>query len=240
MSDTPTLASNARVRAVRSGIADAERAAGRAAGSVHLLAVTKYVGADQVRALHQFGCRDFGENRWQQAQPKFQAFDAAPLDPEPSWHFIGPLQRNKARPVAERFDWLHSGDRVELLDTLDRLRAETGLQPMRVFLEVNVGGEAQKHGFSVEAVRRIRSYGPWPHLAIVGLMTMIPLLADPSAGRGFYRTLRETVEELSSAPGWPVGRELSMGLSHDYAVAIAEGATWVRVGSALYDGPAVA
>jgi pyridoxal phosphate enzyme (YggS family) len=241
MSDTMT-ASESHVAAVRDGIAAAERQAGRAPSSVRLLAVTKYVGADEVRALHRFGCRDFGENRWQHAQETFVGLAdpaADTLDPPPTWHFIGPLQRNKARPVAEHFDWLHSGDRVELLDTLDRVRGEAvgrTRPPMKVFLEVNVGGEAQKHGFSVEAVRQIRSHGPWPHLEIVGLMTMIPLVAEPSAGRGFYRRLRDTAEALSAEPGWPIGRELSMGLSHDFADAIAEGATWVRVGSALFDG----
>lgn len=152
------------------------------------------------------------------------------------WHLIGHLQSNKVRRAIALFDWLHSLDSADLVERADRIAAELGRRP-NVLLELNVSGEASKHGARgpddqealFQAATRAR------HLSVVGLMTMAPLTAEPEQVRPCFRRLREMRDALAPRFG-PEFRELSMGMSGDYEIAIEEGATWVRVGSALFLG----
>jgi pyridoxal phosphate enzyme (YggS family) len=206
-----------RVAVVRARVDAAARAAGRTAESVRLVAATKTQSVDVVRAVVAAGVTDLGENRAQELVAK--APELAPLDP--AWHFIGRLQRNKINQLAPWVQWWSSVDRAELVDAL-----AARVVGARVLIEVNVGGEAQKGGCApadaAGLVARARAGGLEP----VGLMTVAPLEGDP---RPVFATLRGLAERLGLA-------ELSMGMSGDFEAAIGEGATIVRVGTALF-GP---
>lgn len=217
-----------RYAAVRGRIAAACERAGRDPTSVRLVAVTKYASVEQIRELVALGHRDLGENRPQQLLDR-----AASIDADVRWHLIGTLQRNKARKVLPAASLIHSVDSVRLLETLDRLAEELSLRP-RVLLEVNVSGEESKHGLSPEELRAAwPQVAAFPHLDIAGLMTMAPYSDDPESARPVFRELRRLREDLTAAGPLPLP-ELSMGMSGDFEVAIEEGATIVRVGSALF------
>lgn len=192
--------------------------------------MTKYASLDAVRELIDLGHRDFGESRPQQLAERATLLKDAPL----TWHLIGTLQRNKARKVLPHAAVIHSGGSLRLLETLDRLAKELELRPS-VLLEVNVSGEASKQGFSVEDLKR-----DWPEilqlrsLDLRGFMTMAPYSEDPEQSRPIFRSLRELRDMLATTPSRPLP-ELSMGMTGDYVVAIEEGATIIRVGSALFD-----
>jgi len=224
----------ANVAGIRQRIAVAAARGGRDAADVTLVAVTKYVGLAETRALIAAGCRDLGESRPQELWAKAEAID----DPGVRWHMIGHLQRNKVRrtlPVA----WLtHAGDSVRLLDEVARLAGELGGEPARVLLEVNVSGDAAKHGFAPDEVEpALPRLAELPHVAIRGLMAMAGLDGDLAAARRDFAALRALRDRLTSnCPTGIVLDELSMGMSRDFEVAIEEGATLVRVGSALYEG----
>ncbi|MDO4575236.1 MAG: YggS family pyridoxal phosphate-dependent enzyme [Planctomycetia bacterium] len=200
--------------------------AGRNPDEVRLLAVTKYFGTPQIDALAEMGCRDFGENRLPVFSEKVQFFSERA---DFRWHFIGPLQKNKARRVLKMADWIHSGESLELLQTLDRVSAEENLQK-KVLVEINLGGEENKHGFSREAFEAAwEEIQQLSHLRIVGLMGMTSLDADEKKAHAQFSLLREIRDAFLP------GGELSMGMSHDYPIAIEEGATILRIGSALFD-----
>ncbi len=212
-----------------------ERAAetsGRKASEIRLIGVTKYFsGTQEILDLHEAGCRDFAENRLPVFQPKFEALRPMQDDPASAftWHFIGPLQRNKARKILQMADVIHSGESLELLKTLDRISAELNVR-RRVLVEVNLGGEANKHGFSrrefMEAFPAIQAF---THLELAGFMGMTSLDADESEAHRQFASLRELRDEFLP------GGELSMGMSGDFPIAVAEGATMVRIGSALFE-----
>jgi hypothetical protein len=206
-----------RVTAVRARIDAAARAAGRSPGSVRLVAATKTQSVDAVRAVVAAGVADLGENRAQELAAKAPAL--APL--EPTWHFIGRLQRNKINQLAPWVRWWSSIDRTELVDALAARVAGA-----RVLIEVNVAGEAQKGGCAPAEAPDLVAHARARGLEPVGLMTVAPLGGDP---RPAFATLRGLAERLGLA-------ELSMGMSGDFEAAIGEGATIVRVGTALF-GP---
>lgn len=210
--------------------AAAERS-GRRAEDVKLVAVTKYFsGTQEVLALHEAGCRDFGENRLPIFQPKYEALKTLQEIPESAfrWHFIGSLQRNKARKIMQMADLIHSGESLELLETLDRLGEELHLK-RSVLLEVNIGGEENKHGFTPEEVRdAFPKILTFQHISISGFMGMTSLDADEAAAHRQFASLRQLRDELLPES------ELSMGMSHDFPIAISEGATIVRIGTALF------
>ncbi len=193
---------------------------GRAPSDVTLIAVTKTVGSEEVRALHALGVSDFGENRVQDGLPKALEI------PEARWHFIGSLQRNKVRKALSGFSVIHSVDSAELAEQVARVAAETAWRG-EVLVEVNVAGEGQKGGIPLAEtegfVRGLQG------LKVSGLMTMAPLDADPEKARPAFRKLRELRDALGL-------RHLSMGMSQDFEVAVEEGATMVRVGTALFEG----
>ncbi|QQC62506.1 YggS family pyridoxal phosphate-dependent enzyme [Paraburkholderia ginsengisoli] len=218
------------LEAVRQRIAAAAQAAGRDARSVTLLAVSKTFPADDVRAAHAAGQRAFGENYVQESLAKIESL--ADLRASLEWHFIGPLQSNKTRPVAEQFDWVHSVDRLKIAQRLSEQRPDH-LPPLNVCLQVNVSGETSKSGVSIpEAVEVAQQIAALPKLNLRGLMSIPEPAGDLDAQRAPHRQLRELFERLCND-----GLELdtlSMGMSSDLEAAVLEGATIVRVGTAIF------
>ncbi|MCY0901883.1 MAG: YggS family pyridoxal phosphate-dependent enzyme [Firmicutes bacterium] len=200
--------------------------AGRAPGSARIVAVSKYVDASHAACLVRAGLTHLGENRLQVAQPKLDS--QLPV----TWHFIGPLQRNKLRRIVAQFDWIHSLDRHETARDIDRLCMELGRE-VRCLVQVNVSGEAEKSGLAPGEVQEFVEFcQTLPNLQVVGLMMIGSRGADAGQAReemGRLRTLRDSVAQAVDA-ALP---ELSMGMSGDYLEAIAEGATIVRLGRVL-------
>ncbi|MDR2935525.1 MAG: YggS family pyridoxal phosphate-dependent enzyme [Candidatus Adiutrix sp.] len=216
-----------RLRAIRETAALAAERAGRAPESVTLLGVGKTVPAAVLRVFAEAGLRDFGESYLQEARAKME--ELADLYPAPRWHFIGHLQTNKAKAAAALFPVIHSLDRLELARELDA-RARALGRTIEAYIEVNVSGEDSKSGLAPAALPRfLEDLAALPALKPLGLMTMPPYDPDPEASRPFFAALRELKDRL--APGLP---GLSMGMSGDFAVAIEEGATIIRVGTALF------
>lgn len=219
---------HARLKAVRSAIHAAEARHGRPAGAVTLLAVSKTQPAAAIRAAAAAGQTRFGENYLQEALTKMA--DLADLALE--WHFIGPLQSNKTRMVAEHFAWVHSVDRLKLAERLSTQRP-AALPPLNVCLQVNVSGEASKSGCTLQDLPALaHAVAALPHLRLRGLMAIPAPAADPAQQRLPFRQLREALERLN-AEGLDLDT-LSMGMSDDLEAAIAEGTTVVRVGSAIF------
>jgi hypothetical protein len=213
-----------RLAAVRARIDAAARAAGRDPSTVTLVAVSKTQPPEAIREAYAAGQRDFGENYAQEVVAKHAALaDLEGL----RLHFIGGLQRNKAKDVAPRAAMVQSVDREDLARELDKRAAAAG-RTLEVLLEVNVGGEASKSGAApADVPALVKAVRALPHLALRGLMTIPPEVDDPAEARPFFAALRE----LAKAHGLAA---LSMGMSHDFEAAIAEGATIVRVGTAIF------
>jgi pyridoxal phosphate enzyme (YggS family) len=212
----------ANLEAVQEVIGRACRKAGRAPGEVLLIAVSKTVDLERIQAAVAAGAAALGENRVQEAKDKVAALGR----PVP-WHLIGSLQTNKARDAVMLFDWIHSVDRLELARELDR-RAHAAGRKVRGLLQVNLGDEPQKGGAAPGEVKALLDeLRGLTHLDIRGLMAIPPQVADAEAARPYFRRLRE----LRDATGL---EHLSMGMSADYAVAIEEGATMVRVGTSIF------
>ena len=217
---------------VKGRIAAACEGAGRPVQSVTLLAVSKTQPPEAVRAAHAAGQQAFGENYVQEALGKIEAL--ADLRPGIAWHLIGPLQSNKTRPVAESFDWVHSVDRLKIAERLAEQRPP-GLPPLNVCLQVNVSGEASKSGVAPgELPALARAVAALPRLRLRGLMAIPEPAADVDAQRAPHRALRQLLEALNA--GGLALDTLSMGMSADLEAAIAEGATIVRVGTAIFGG----
>jgi pyridoxal phosphate enzyme (YggS family) len=221
----------ARLADVRARIAAAAGRAGRDAATVRLVAVSKTYSADHVRAAIAAGQRDFGENKVQEGLQKI----TETADTTIRWHVIGHLQSNKARKAAEAFHWIHAVDSVHLLAKIDEGAAAAGRRP-RALVQVDLAGEATKFGASPEEVPGIFAAAAGLHAVdLVGLMLLPPAVDDPNDARPWFRRLVALRDRLA-ASGVPAERlvELSMGMSHDFEVAIEEGATIVRVGSAIF------
>ncbi len=214
-----------RLSALRGRIEAACARAGRGSAEVELLAVSKTFPAEAVREAYEVGQRCFGESRQQEAAPKI---DVLPADIH--WHFIGALQRNKARKVLAGFSTIHSVDSFRLAEQLDRIAGDDGKRP-QVYLEVNVAGEASKGGFSPETlIAAAESLPALLHLDFLGLM-VIPPEGEPP--RRWFSATRELRDRLKAASGLCLPG-LSMGMSADFEDAVLEGSTIVRVGSALF------
>lgn len=215
---------------VHARIERAAHAAGRDPQSVALLAVSKTFPADDVRAAHTAGQRAFGENYVQEAIAKIEAL--ADLRASIEWHFIGPLQSNKTRPVAEHFDWVHSVDRLKIAQRLAEQRPDA-LPPLNVLLQVNVSGEASKSGVApAEAAAVAHEIAALPKLRLRGLMSIPEPAETLEAQRAPHRMLRELFDSLR-ADGLALDT-LSMGMSADLEAAVLEGATIVRIGTAIF------
>ena len=217
-------------RQVRQSIDRAALAQGRAPSSVKLLVVSKTWNTSVIRPLVDEDHLLFGENRVQEAAEKIPQ-----LPQNLKWHLVGHLQKNKVRKALRLFDTIHSVDSHELARQVDRIARELGLFP-RVLLQVNLGSEPQKHGFSPGELRALMGdLLTLPRLEIAGLMAIPPLAENPEQSRPHFRALRRLRHDLEDSFSHPLP-ELSMGMTGDYEVAIQEGATIVRVGSAIF-GP---
>ncbi len=215
---------------VHARIERAASAAQRPTDAIRLLAVSKTFPADDIRTAFAAGQRAFGENYVQEAISKIEAL--ADLRTEIEWHFIGPLQSNKTRPVAEHFDWVHSIDRLKIAQRLSEQRPDT-LPPLNVCLQVNVSGEVSKSGVPPQdAPALARAIASLPKLRLRGLMSIPEPAADLAAQREPHRILRELYETLR-AQGIALDT-LSMGMSSDLEAAVLEGATMVRIGTAIF------
>ena len=217
-----------QVRIVRNRISSATAAALRNVDSVTLLAVSKAQPANKVRAVAQEGVRDFGESYVQEALDKIEALRDLSL----TWHFIGRLQANKTRPVAASFDWVHAVDRLKIAERLSEQRPFHA-PPLNVCLQVNIGGEGSKGGVTTAELPALATaVAALPRLKLRGLMCIPPDENDPSRQRAWFAGMRRELEALNAA-----GAQLdtlSMGMSGDFESAILEGATVVRIGTALF------
>jgi pyridoxal phosphate enzyme (YggS family) len=221
----------ARLAAVQRSIAAAATQAGRAPAEVTLVAVSKTFGADAVRAAVDAGVSDLGENRVQEAVDKIPA-----VGRDARWHLIGHLQRNKVNKALELFELIHSIDSLALATTVGQ-RAQRNGRPARVLLQVNVAGKETQFGFDPQELRaQAGAVAQLPGLQLDGLMCIAPLVAQAEEARPAFRTLAALKHDLETTmrdAGHP-WRHLSMGMSNDYVTAIAEGATLVRVGRAIF------
>ena len=222
VSDATTAAARMDVDAVRAAIGEAEKSARRAPDSVHLLAVSKARSVAEIRAAHGQGLRHFGENYAREAIEKVRAL----ADLDITWHFIGAIQSNKTRDLARHFQWIHTVDRAKVATRLDAA-AERDLD---VCIQVNVDAEPQKAGVDpAELPALVACVSDLPRLRLRGLM----VIPEPGHSRASFRRTRQLFEALAPSAGehWDT---LSMGMSGDFADAIAEGATLVRIGTAIF------
>lgn len=218
------------VRRVRARIAEAAAQAGRDVGSITLLAASKSQPAERIRAAFAEGVRHFGESYLQEALPKIEALRDLPI----TWHFIGQIQANKTRPIATHFDWVHGVDRLRIAQRLSDQRPYHA-PPLQVCLQVNLGGEASKAGVAPEELPALaEAVARLPRIRLRGLMCLPPAEQDPARQRHWFAELRRLQESLN-ARGAGLDT-LSMGMSGDLEAAVLEGATIVRIGTALF-GP---
>ncbi len=218
---------------VQERIAAACRRAGRRSEDVTLVAVSKTVPPDRIRQAYEAGLRDFGENRVQEADAKRPALS----DLSATWHLVGHLQTNKVKPARELFHWVQSVDSLRLAEKLDQAAVCSG-ERLAVLLQVNLGQESTKFGVREEEILQLaEQVSRLPTLELRGLMVLPPFLEDPEKARPLFRRLRELAKAMKSSKLPNVSTdELSMGMSHDFEVAIEEGATIVRIGTAIF-GP---
>jgi PLP dependent protein len=217
---------------VQSRIAAAAKKAGREPSSVKLVTVTKTIDPEDIREAVAAGATILGENRVQEAKEKIEQLGSIA-----SWHLIGHLQTNKAKYAVKLFDMIHSVDNIELAQEIDKQAAKIG-KIQDVLIEVSIAGEEAKAGVEIEGVTAlVRDTAKLRNISIKGLMTMPPFLSDPEAVRPYFRRLRvlEATVAAEQIPNVSM-QELSMGMSGDFEVAIEEGATMVRVGTAIFGG----
>lgn len=221
-----TIASN--LQAVRAAIATAAGACGRGNDAVILLAVSKNFSADAVRTAYHAGQLRYAENYVQEALDKMALLNDLPLE----WHFIGPIQSNKTRAIAENFTWVHSVDRLKVAERLSAQRP-SHLPPLQICLQVNVSGEASKSGVPPEQTGELAAQLlRLPHLTLRGLMAVPAPSEDVATQRAAFAELR-TLRDKLNRQGLQLDT-LSMGMSHDFPAAIAEGATILRIGTAIF------
>lgn len=218
---------------VRDRIAAACARSGRSERDVKLVAVSKTVSPELIRRAYEAGVRDFGENRVQEAAVKRPTLS----DLTATWHLVGHLQTNKAKPARELFHWIHSLDSARLAEKLDRAAVCSG-ERLQIMIEVKWGEEPTKSGVSEEEAERLAGeIGRYPTLELRGLMVLPPFFESPEQTRSFFRRLRELATRIDGKKLPNVSmQELSMGMSHDFEVAVEEGATMVRIGTAIF-GP---
>lgn len=220
----------ANIARVQATIAQAAQRVGRSPEEITLVAVSKTKPLELVKIAYQLGVTNFGENRVQDALPKIAAFHPSGL----LWHMIGHLQSNKAAKVASTFDYVQSLDSLHLAQTLNR-HAKEQQRRLPVLLQVNISGEQSKEGMTPEETPIVaRQIVALPHLEVQGLMTVAPLVQDPEEVRPVFRALRLLQQRLQREVAGSAWQHLSMGMTDDYAIAIEEGATLVRVGRAIF------
>jgi pyridoxal phosphate enzyme (YggS family) len=217
-------------------IAEACARSGRKPEEVNVIAVTKYVSLHRTREALESGCVHLGENRWQDARTKWEAYPEGSFGDgtAPIWHFIGSLQTNKVKEVIGKFTYIHSLDRLSLAEAVDKKAHSLGLQ-VPCFIQVNISAEESKHGLAPERLEELAAgLAAYPGVKPIGLMTMAPHEEDPEAARPVFRGLRELMERANRECWFAEAlTELSMGMSNDFEVAVEEGATWIRLGTIL-------
>lgn len=221
-----------RLADVRARVGAAAQRSGRKPDEIRLIAISKTHPASVIKQVCQLGATDFGENRVQEAEGKIAEIGREQV----RWHLVGHLQANKARRAVTLFDVVHSVDTLDLAKRLDRLCVEEGRDSLPILIQVDLGHEETKSGIDEsELTHLVEALGPLTHLKLIGLMTLPPFFDDPEQSRPFFRRLRELRDELNQrgAFGDQAG-ELSMGMTHDFEVAIEEGATIVRIGTAIF------
>ena len=221
-----------RLADVRARLAAATQRSGRQSDQVRLIAISKTHPAPVIQQAIELGATDLGENRVQEAEGKIAEIGREKV----RWHLVGHLQANKSRRAVSLFDVIHSLDTVDLARRLDRLCVEEGRDSLPVLIQVDLGHEETKSGIDEsEITHLVENLGPLTRVKLIGLMTLPPFFDDPEQSRPFFRRLRELRDELNQrgAFGDRTG-ELSMGMTHDFEVAIEEGATMVRVGTAIF------
>jgi pyridoxal phosphate enzyme (YggS family) len=232
--EMPTISIAENIARVRERMARAARRVGRNPDSVTLMAVSKTMDSERIRQAFAAGIRVFGENRVQEFQEKFPALSGLA---GAEWHLIGHLQTNKAKKAAEIFCAVDSVDSLRLAEKLDQAAAALG-KTLPVLIEINVGGEESKSGVpldSPELEDLLRGMARLEHLEVRGLMTVPPFVENPEATRPYFRLLRDLRDQIAQRKLPRVRMEvLSMGMSHDFEVAIEEGSTCVRVGTAIF------
>ncbi len=220
----------ARVEQVRARIAEAAQRAGRRPGGVELVAVSKAVSISRIREALDAGVAVLGENRVQEAREKVPVLNS----PAVTWHLVGHLQTNKGKLAVELFDLIHSVDSLKLAHVLDRHGANLGKR-VRVLIQVELGGETTKSGIREgHVIPLLHACRDLSHLAVEGLMIMPPFREHPEEVRPFFRQLRELRDRANDVCAEHHLVHLSMGMSHDFEVAIEEGATLVRIGTAIF------
>jgi pyridoxal phosphate enzyme (YggS family) len=220
----------ARLEGVRERIASAARRAGRDPATVRLVAVSKTFPAESIRAAYEAGQRDFGENRVQEALDKRHSL----LDLDATWHLVGHLQSNKARKAAELFQVVQSVDDESLLRKLNQAAAELH-RTMDVLIQVDLASEPTKHGVKPDELSRMLSTAAHGTASrVTGLMLLPPAVEDPEDARPYFSRLRQLRDAVVAGGSPSALLELSMGMSHDFEVAIEEGATMVRIGTAIF------
>ena len=221
-----------RLARVRAKIAAAAERSGRRSDEVTLIAISKTHPSSVVSRLAELGATDLGENRVQEAEGKISEVgrDRA------RWHLVGHLQANKARRAVNLFDVIHSLDSIDLAQRLDRLCVEEGRDNLSVLIQVDLGHEETKSGIDeTELEQLVESLGSLERLQLIGLMTLPPFFENPEDGRPFFRKLRELRDQLAAQGAFGDRKgELSMGMTNDFEVAIEEGATMVRIGTAIF------
>jgi pyridoxal phosphate enzyme (YggS family) len=217
---------------VRQRIADAAQRSHRPVEDLTLVAISKTHPAATLRAAIEMGISDLGENRVQEAEAKIEELGRNAV----RWHLVGHLQSNKARRAVQLFDVIHSLDSAELAQRLDRLCIEEERQQLPVLVQVNFGGEKSKTGADPRDLPQLlEAAAACSRLRLIGLMTLPPYFENPDCGRPFFKALRELRDQLKAEGRFGDGRgELSMGMSHDFEIAIEEGATILRVGTAIF------
>jgi pyridoxal phosphate enzyme (YggS family) len=221
-----------RLADVRARVRAAAQKSGRQPDEVRLIAISKTHPASVIKQVCQLGATDFGENRVQEAEGKIVEIGREKV----RWHLVGHLQANKARRAVNLFDVIHSVDTLDLAQRLDRLCVEESRESLPVLIQVDLGHEETKSGIEEsELTHMVENLGPLTRVKLIGLMTLPPFFDDPEQSRAFFRRLRELRDELNQrgAFGERTG-ELSMGMTHDFEVAIEEGATMVRIGTAIF------
>ena len=221
-----------RLADVRARLAAATQRSGRQSDQVRLIAISKTHPAPVIQQAIELGATDLGENRVQEAEGKIAEIGREKV----RWHLVGHLQANKSRRAVSLFDVIHSLDTVDLARRLDRLCVEEGRDSLPVLIQVDLGHEETKSGIDEsEITHLVESLGPLTRVKLIGLMTLPPFFDDPEQSRPFFRRLRELRDELNRRGAFgDRTAELSMGMTHDFEVAIEEGATMVRVGTAIF------
>lgn len=221
-----------RLARVRSRVHDAATRSGRAVDEIRLIAISKTHPADSLRSAIQEGITDLGENRVQEAESKIMELGRNAV----RWHLVGHLQPNKARRAVRLFDLVHSLDSVSLALRLDRICAEENRPELPVIVQVDLGGEDTKNGISEKDLSSlVQSFADCPRLRFAGLMTLPPFFEDTEKVRPYFRRLRELRDQIQKEGHFgSTAGELSMGMTHDFEVAIEEGATMLRIGTAIF------